>query len=39
MDWKRDLTYRVVLSAYMIFIYASFAAFMRAYATNSESCA
>lgn len=31
MDWKRDLTYRVTLSAYMIFIYASFASFMRAY--------
>ena len=31
MDWKHDLTYRVTLSVYMIFIYASFVSFMRAY--------
>lgn len=35
MDWKDDLTYRVTLSLYMMFIYASFASFMRAYASVS----
>ena len=30
-SWKRDLTYRLTLAVYVVFIYTSLALFMRAY--------